>query len=155
MKKTLLPLFILFVLILSSCQNNDIEITHKFEDHKWNAFKKIKLESRIADKEHPYKMILDIKIDDNYNANNFAIGISQTNDDGESRYSTFELPIKDKFGEIIDPKSDDSLYHYTMILNKKTYFNSDSTYYFTFENMMNKFYLEGIHEMELRLEQLK
>ncbi len=155
MKKTLLPLFILLVLMVSSCQNNDIEVSHKFENHKWNAFKKIKLESRIADKEHPYRIVLDIKIDDKFNSGNFAIGISQTNDDGESRYSTFELPIKDRYGKFIDQKSADSLYHYSMVLNKKTYFNSDSTYYFTFENMMNKFYLEGIHEMDLKLEQLK
>ena len=137
--------------MLLSCGKQKLVVEHNFENNKWNAFKKVSIDTRIKKKELAYKVAVNIVIDERFNSDDFIIGLSQTNDEGESIYSSYTLPIKNSMGDFIESKNSDSLYIYNMVLRKKTYFNSDSIYHFTFENMMNKFYLEGMHSLSLEI----
>ncbi len=151
------PLFLIFILssiLLVSCNNNDIVLTHKFEHNRWNALKKVQLQSHIADSEVAYKMTLNIKIDDKFNSDDFSISLSQMNDDGESRYYSYVLPIKDKRGDFLLKKANDGFYNYELVLHKHTSFYSDSIYHFDFNSMMSKLYINGIYELKLNIKEL-
>ena len=154
MIKPLFYIFILSFLLLVSCNNSDIVLNHKFDHNRWNALKNVELNTRISDNESAYKMLLSIKIDDGFNSDDFRIGLSQTNDDGESRFYSYVLPIKDNRGDFLQQKADDGLYNYELILHKNTTFYSDSLYHFKFNNMMSKLYINGIHELELNIKEL-
>lgn len=153
MNKYIVLLIISLVLFTISCRKQrEITIEHKFRNQIWNAFDKAKFDTRISDKENAYQLSLEIELTSRFQAVNFDFGMSQTNDDGESRYSNYSIQVKDSLGKLNGEKTDE-LFKYILILQKKTYFNSDSIYHFIFESTMNKYDVEGVNGIKLVIEE--
>ncbi len=153
MKKYFLIFIISFIFIANSCQKTQgISFEYPFPNQIWNSFKKVHFDTRIKDKKTPRSLLLEIKLTDNFQQQSFDFGMSRTNDEGESRYSNFSIPVKDNQGNLDGEIDDKGLFTYKFLMFKKTYFNSDSLHHFTFESTMNKFDVQGVSSLKLVIE---
>ncbi len=152
MKKVFKIVFILLVGITVSCSNTKpiIKLEHSFHNNIWSAFNEVELSSQIEDIKSPYQIVLEIQLTDKFEPTEFSIGLTQSNDDGETRYSYHTLPVRDIKLKMINKKKGD-YYIYRLILNKKTFFNIKGKYTWTLESVMGKANVRGIHNLSLEI----
>jgi len=143
------------IIFLAACNSDKPTITlvHSFANDSWNAFNEVELDTTINDTKNPYQIILEVELTDKFESKDFSIGLTQSNEDGESRYSYHSLPIRNVKLKMIEKKNGD-YYKYRLILNKKTFFNSISKYVWTMESVMGKVNIKGIHQLSLEIIQL-
>lgn len=137
---------------LFSCQKNSIKLTQYFDNNTWNSFKNVELKSKI-DNSKTYEIKVVITLTQDFDLPNFSFVLSQNSEEGESIYSNYSIPIKSKTGEFsVNPQN--GYYKYSVIIRKKSVFNSKGEYTFLFENIMNKFDVKGVNSIELQLTEL-
>jgi len=152
MNRTITFIFSLLVFISISCsvEKPTIEIVYSFPNKTWNAFNEIELNKSLNDKKNPYQIVLEVELTDNFEPKEFSFGLTQSNDDGESRYSYHTFPVRDAKLNMIN-KKEGEYYIYRLILNKETYFNSIGNYTWTLEAVMGKVKVKGIHQLSIKL----
>jgi len=152
MKKAIISLFSLLILMFTSCsvKKPTIEMVYSFPNESWNAFNEIELSTPLSDKENPYQIVLEVELSDNFEPKEFSFGLTQSNDDGESRYSYHTFPVRDAKLNMINKKAGE-YYIYRLIINKKTYFNSVGKYTWTLESVMGKVKVKGVHKLSIEL----
>jgi len=154
MNRTIIFIFSLLIFISISCsvEKPSIEMVHPFPNESWNAFNEIDLSTTLNDKENPYQIVLEVELTDDFEPKEFSFGLTQSNNDGESRYSYHTFPVRDAKLKMIN-KKDGEYYSYRLILNKKTYFNSIGNYTWTLESVMGKVNVKGVHKLSIKLVQ--
>jgi len=146
--------FFTLLVVFSACNSKPrIIMEHIFENNSWNAFNEVEMDTVIIERDKAYRIELTVELEENFEGNEFSFGFTQSNEDGESKYSFFKIPVRNKKREMIEQKTGD-YYVSKIILNKKTFFNSDSKYSFVFESVMGKVNAKGIHKMKLEIIQL-
>jgi len=154
MNKTYKFFFFTLLVVFSACSSKPrIIMEHIFENNSWNAFNEVEMDTVIIERDKAYRIELTVELEDNFEGNEFSFGFTQSNEDGESKYSFFKIPVRNEKREMIEQKTGD-YYVSKIILNKKTFFNSDSRYTFAFESVMGKVNAKGIHKMKLEIIQL-
>jgi len=146
-------LSILFLLLLTNCSKQDVELKHNFKNNTW-AMDKVQLEYNNLDNENAYKLILEVSLLDKYNSDDFSIALTQQNDDGETRFSSYSVEVKDKMGDFINDKNATGQYKYKIMLNPKAVFYSKGRYEFNFEHRMSTAFVKGIESINLKIIQL-
>ena len=146
-------LSILFLLLLTNCSKQDVELRHDFKNNTW-AMNKVKLEYDNSDIDNTYQLILEVSLLDKYSSNDFSIALTQQNDDGETRFSSYSVEVKDKMGDFINDKNATGQYTYTIMLNPKAVFYSKGRYEFNFEHRMSTAFVKGIESINLKIIQL-
>ncbi len=148
-------LFLLILIIASSCEpaKQAIYIDKSFTNNIWNSFDIIDFKAQIPDMEIPYKVSVTVALTSNFTETDFSFSLSQKSAEGESIYSHYQIPIKSTEG-VMEGKLDGEYYYYTIIINKKTYFNSKGEYTFSFESTMNKLKVKGVHKLSLEINPL-
>lgn len=147
--------FILFGILLStiiSCQKPSINLSHKFDNDIWNSFNDIELKTKIENKK-AYQIKVLITLTSDFKPSNFSFGLIQNSQEGESIYSNFIVPIKNSAGNFTEEEKGD-YYIYTLIIRNKTVFNSQGEYNFIFQNLMNKYDVIGVHQLELVISEI-
>ncbi|MCK5846328.1 MAG: hypothetical protein KAG84_02740 [Bacteroidales bacterium] len=147
-------LSIILSVLFVSCANQKIEFEHKFDKEHWIAFNKVEFDFNNADVNTEFEIVMEIQLTEDFNSNDFAILMTQRNDEGESRYSSYSLDIKNKDGHFINSESKSNYHEYTLILNPRTKFNSNSMYHFIFEHRLTVVNMKGIASLCLKLNQL-
>jgi len=135
-----------------SCQKTSINLSHQFDKDKWNSFNDVELKTKVENKK-AYQIKVVISLSENFQQSNFSFGLIQNSQDGESIYSNFKIPIKDSEGNFIEDKKGD-YYIYPLLIRNKTLFNSEGEYNFIFQNLMNKYDVFGVHQIELVITEL-
>jgi hypothetical protein len=154
MNRTYKFIFFALLVVVSACNSKPrIIMEHVFENNSWNAFNEVKMDTIIVERDKAYRIELTVELKDDFEGNEFSFGFTQSNEEGESKYSFFRIPIRDEKREMIAKKTGDYFVS-KMILNKKTFFNSESRYTFIFESIMGKVNAKGIHKMKLEIIQL-
>ncbi len=151
MKNTFILIFISFILI--SCTKQSVVLEQKFDNNQW-GMSNVEFKYSNNDVKNDYCIILEIELSDIYNADNFDIAMVQKNDDGETRYSSYSINVKNRMGDFIETKADSGFYTYSIMINPKTKFASKSSYYFSFEHRMSVVSISGIALMKLKINQL-
>jgi len=148
-------LFLLILITISSCEpaKQAINIDKSFTNNTWNSFDIIDFKTLIPETETPYQVRVVVMLSEKFSENNFGFVLSQKSEEGESIYSHYQIPIRNKEG-VMEGKLDGEFYYYTIIINKKTYFNSKGEYTFSFESTMNKLKVKGVHKLSLELNPL-
>ena len=152
MNKVIIYIFSAFLIVMNSCsvEKPTISMVHSFPNESWNAFKEIELSTELNDKENPYQIVLDVELTNKFEPSEFSFGLTQSNDDGESRYSYHTFPVRNSKLKMINAKEGE-YYKYRLIINKKTYFNSTGFYTWTLESVMGKVKVNGIHKLAIKL----
>lgn len=148
-------LFLLILITAASCEptKQAINIDKFFTNNTWNSFDIIDFKTLIPETETPYQLKVVIMLSEKFSHNNFGFVLSQKSEEGESIYSHYQIPIRNKEG-VMEGKLDGEFYYYTIIINKKTYFNSKGEYTFSFESTMNKLKVKGVHKLSLEINPL-
>ncbi len=149
-RKALIIILILSSLSIISCQKQPTILVHNFKNNSWNSFQNVIFKTKIEDSNQAYKLIVTLKLDSNFEANDFSFGFSQKSDDGESMYSNYTIPIKDSKGNF-NTTINKHYFEYKLIIHRKVYFNSRGTYTFIFESTMDKVNMRGIEQLKLEL----
>ena len=94
---------IIFVLstlfIFAGCKkNNDIISYHKFKDHTWNRFEKIRFEIPILDISKPYDVYFFANHTPAYEFDNLNFNMIMTTPAGEERIKEYTFAIKYRTG---------------------------------------------------------
>jgi gliding motility-associated lipoprotein GldH len=90
---------LLILLILSGCKkNNEIIRYHKFSDHIWNRFEKIRFDIPILDIDKPYDVFFFANHTKEYEFDNLTINMIMTTPSGEERIREYLFLLKNKTG---------------------------------------------------------
>lgn len=148
-------LFLLILITTSSCEptKQAISLDKSFSKDIWNSLDIIDFKTLIPDTETPYQVKVVVVLSEKFSENNFGFVLSQKSEEGESIYSHYQIPIRSKEG-VMEGKLEGEFYYYTIIVNKKTYFNSKGEYTFSFESTMNKLKIKGVHKITLEINPL-
>jgi len=152
MNKAIIYIYSAFFLLINSCsvEKPTITMVHSFPNGSWNAFKEIELSTSINDTDLPYQIVLEVELTDDFEPKEFSIGLTQSNDDGESRYSYHSFAVRDTKLDMIN-KKEGEYYTYKLIINNKTFFNSIGKYTWSLESVMGKVNVKGIHQLSIEL----
>jgi len=126
---------------------------HTFPGDIWNAFNEVELSATIKDKENPYQIVVEVELTDEFTEREFSFGFTQTDEDGESRYSYHSMDIRDNKLKMIEKKKGE-FFVYRLVIKNKTYFNSLGKYNFSLESVMGKVKVNGIQQLSLEIIQL-
>jgi gliding motility-associated lipoprotein GldH len=89
----------LLLLILSGCKkNNDIICYHKFSNHTWNRFDKIRFDIPILDIDKPYDVFFFADHTKEYEFDNLEFNMIMTTPSGEERIKEYWFLLKNKTG---------------------------------------------------------
>jgi gliding motility-associated lipoprotein GldH len=103
-------IFILSLLfILSGCKKTDEIISyHKFKEHTWNRFEKIRFDIPVLDVEKSYDVYFFASHTREYEFDNLDFNMIMTTPAGEERIKEYTFLLKNKTGEFTGNCNQDS-----------------------------------------------
>jgi gliding motility-associated lipoprotein GldH len=130
-------LVILFVLVLSACNNNVVYSEYKNidVDKGWAVKDKITLEADIEDTESRHDVYINVRNADSYQFRNLFVFLHTTYPDGKMSTDTLECILSDERGNWLGKGAGD-LWDNTIPFKKNTQFKQKGKYKFTFEQAM-------------------
>jgi len=99
MNKKSVILGIIILLLLTGCKkNNEIIRYHKFNDHTWNRFEKLRFDIPILNIDKPYDVFFFANHTKEYEFDNLEFQMIMTTPTGEERIKEYLFLLKDKTG---------------------------------------------------------
>ena len=148
-KKTVI--FVLSTLfIFAGCKkNNDIISYHKFKDHTWNRFEKIRFEIPILDISKPYDVYFFASHTRAFEFDNLNFKFKST-PSGEERIKEYTFLLKDKTGEFTGKCSTDSCVA-TVALKKGIYMEKKGMLRIEIEVLVPRLEIKALLGVGIRL----
>jgi gliding motility-associated lipoprotein GldH len=144
-------LYFLILLVLVACQSkSSLSFVHQFANNEWNAFDLVKFDTSLTEREQPYQVQVTVVLTEEFIGHEISFALSQQNDNGESVFNHYEIPIRDQKANWIQQPIDGKFY-YTLIIHKDALFSSEESYHFIFEITQSKFTTAGVHQLKLDL----
>jgi gliding motility-associated lipoprotein GldH len=109
MNRKFFVLGLVLLALLSGCKkNNEIVSYHKFKDHTWNRFEKVKFDIPILDIEKRYDVYFFTSHTKEYEFDNLDFNMIMTTPSGEERIKEYTFLVKDKTGGFMGNCNQDS-----------------------------------------------
>jgi gliding motility-associated lipoprotein GldH len=90
---------LILLILLSGCKNNDEIINyHKFKNHTWDRFEKIRFDIPILNIDQPYDVFFFANHTKDYEFDNLEFNMIMTTPDGEERIKEYKFLLKNKTG---------------------------------------------------------
>jgi gliding motility-associated lipoprotein GldH len=99
---------VLLALLFGCKKNNEIVSYHKFKDHTWNRFEKVKFDIPILDIEKRYDIYFFTNHTKEYEFDNLDFNMIMTTPSGEERIKEYTFLVKDKTGGFMGNCNQDS-----------------------------------------------
>ncbi len=152
-------LFFITILILltflSACNKNKIFKEYQaLDNYSWNRFKKIVFECTIADSENNYDIYIAVRYVDGVPYRTIQSGLQIIFPDGEERYNSIELNIRNKDGSYKGSVAGD-IWDCSILVLKNYPLLEKGKYSFIIHNLMDKVETPGIMEIGLIVEKSK
>lgn len=153
-KVKLIP-FIVLILILNSCNNNNIyDRYQKIDGEVWNNKQKLRFEFDIDDTISLHNIYLNIRHDQEYSYNNLWLFIKSIAPNGRNSIDTLECILANNKGLWLGNGLGDIL-DLEVLWKKNIRFPFKGTYYVEVEQAMRVDNLQGIKKIGLRIEKIK
>lgn len=146
--------FILFSLLLSSCQNNEVFNDAKIlPEEGWDKNNIVRFDYLANDTSSTYNIIVDIRNSHEYSYQNFWLFIQSSSPDSIIFKDTLECVLADNYGRWLG-KSSGSMYHLPVLFLREVKFVKPGHYNFAIAQGMRNDTLIGIKEVGLRIEKV-
>ena len=138
------------ILLLTACGHSSL--SHKFimEPQGWDKFKTLTFSEDKFNNEKPYKISLNLVLNEKYREDNFTFQMIYESGEGESWNRAFTVEIKEEDKFIVRPEGGKMLYSKVLIPEK--YLNAGK-YNFEIVNLNPRIITAGIESLEIVFEQ--
>ena len=137
MKQLQRALFIVVLLVASSCNKNTVfEKHHDFDKNTWAKTDIVTFEANIENVDQEYDILVAIRHTPSYAFANVIIGFTIETPAGEKRMMQHSLLIRSTDGKFLGEGLGD-IYDISVPVYKKMLFKYPGKYKFTIENRMN------------------
>jgi gliding motility-associated lipoprotein GldH len=107
-KRFLINCLLIFLLFSGCKKNNEITSYHKFNDHIWNRFEKIRFDIPILDVDKQYDIYFFANHTKDYEFDNLRFNMVMTTPSGEERIKEYKFMLKNSTGGFISNCNKDS-----------------------------------------------